>query len=45
MSFIFSCPVRTGNDKIYPNRTKGYSTAELTELTERYTEILLDMKS
>lgn len=44
MSFIFSCPVRTGNDKIYPNRTKGHSTAELTELIERIspTEVLSD---
>lgn len=45
MSFIFSCPERTGNDKIYSNKIKGYSTAEFTKLIERYTEMLLDVKS
>lgn len=36
MSFIFSCPVETGTDKIYPERTKVYSSDELAELINRY---------
>lgn len=36
MSFIFSCPVDTGNDKTYPERTKNYSPDKLAELIERY---------
>lgn len=36
MSFIFSCPVGTENDKIYPDRTKEYSSDELAELIKRY---------
>ena len=50
MSFIFSCPVDTGNDKIYPDHTKAYSPDELAELINRYShytdiaerEILID---
>lgn len=36
MSFIFSCPVENDNDKIYPERTKEYSSDELAELIKRY---------
>lgn len=36
MSFIFSCPVETDNDKIYPDRTKKYSPDELVELIKHY---------
>lgn len=36
MSFIFSCPVETDNDEIYPDRTKKYSSDELSELIKRY---------
>lgn len=36
MSFIFSCPVETDTEKIYPNRTKAYSSDDLAELIKRY---------
>ncbi len=36
MSFIFSCPVETDTEKIYPDRTKEYSPDELAELIKRY---------
>lgn len=36
MSFIFSCPVKADDDKIYPDRTKNYSPAELAALIRRY---------
>lgn len=36
MSFIFSCPVETDTEKIYPDRTKEYSSDELAELIKRY---------
>lgn len=37
LSFIFSCPVDTGNAKIHPEKTKAYSPDELAELIKRYT--------
>lgn len=36
MSFIFSCPVGTDNDMIYPDRKKEYTSDELAELIKRY---------
>ncbi len=36
MSFIFSCLVKTDNDKAYPDRTKKYSPDDLTEFIKRY---------
>lgn len=36
MSFIFSCPVETDTEGIYPDRMKEYSSDELTELIKRY---------
>lgn len=36
MSFIFSCPVATDNDKIYPDKTKTYSPDELAILIKHY---------
>lgn len=36
MSFIFSCPVETDTEKIYPDRMKEYSSDELAELIKRY---------
>lgn len=36
MSFIFSCTVETDNDKVYPDRTKEYSSNELADLIKRY---------
>lgn len=36
MSFIFSCPVETDTEKIYPDRTKEYSSGELAELISCY---------
>ena len=32
MSFIFSCPIETDTDKIYPDKAKTYSPDELAEL-------------
>lgn len=36
MSFIFSCPVKVDDNKIYPDTTKTYSPDELTALITRY---------
>lgn len=36
MSFIFSCPVKINDDKIYPDRTRVYSPDELAEFIGRY---------
>ena len=36
MSFIFSCPVETDNNKVYPDKPKKYSSDELAELIKRY---------
>lgn len=36
LSFIFSCPVDTDIDKIYPDKAKTYSPDELAELIKRY---------
>ena len=36
MSSIFSCPVKTGNVKVYPDKTKKYSPDELAELIKHY---------
>lgn len=36
MSFIFSCPVETDTDKIYPDKSKAYSPDELADLIRRH---------
>lgn len=36
MSFIFSCPVETDTDKIYPDKSKVYSPDELADLIRRH---------
>ena len=36
MSFIFSCPVETDSDKIYPDKSKVYSPDELADLIRRH---------
>ena len=36
MSFIFSCPVKVDDNKIYPDTTKTYSPDELAALITRY---------
>lgn len=36
MSFIFSCPVETDTEKIFPDSTKEYSPDELAELINCY---------
>lgn len=36
MSFIFSCPIGSDAEKIYPDRIKEYSPNELAELIKRY---------
>lgn len=36
MSFIFSCPVKVDDNKVYPDTTKTYSPDELAALITRY---------